>query len=729
MKFQKREYKLINKDTGQSVTLSDDPQSAIGGLYPAPKNWDNAQKTLKRSDKTFGVYTELSNNLEFTKKGAEFLKNAYEAKDIEADVIMEEYGFHPQTEAPYLHSSGVFDFSEYSEKDKTVKIPFKSGGLNSLIQAYYNEKFQLERTEALNGNTLEPLNTVQVALTSRNIFLVSELQTDPNRNIPAAFGSALSMAVVPNLNVISNSDQENITATFDDNELYWEGSSETDVSVSQCFYFNSNVAKTIKIRLKFRIRSSKGGMATTNYGGRIYRYNYDGSTLNYVNNITFLNTGFQSNVPWVEFDQILEIDLEEGDTLRLGFIASYGSGTATSAWPQFYIDYIEMNITEDSEREDTQCKAILIHEAYERLIQIITGESGNFYSEFYGRTDLGYQQTGNYALTGLAPGLWIRQFDDEKIELSLKDLLECSNSIHNTSYTIEKFGDIEKLVVEDMKYFFQNEVVIKLPYQVTNLERNSAKEFCDSTMEFGYKNPNADTNNSLYEEAMGLDEYNTKSGYTTPLTRVDTKFSKISEFRADGYGKEFARRKPKENYPEEDTQYDKNIFILDLKEGNGTAYEERLWQDDFEEEPENVYSPETATGLRLTPFRNNERHQWFYNSGLYKQSGKKVRFSNSVGNSELITKKVGEDPKSENGDIEINDIERPRFVNKWLTFEHPVDYDILQQIYGKTNVAGRMVPNYFFKVEYINDEGKKEYGYMFEGTLDKKGKFKLLKAY
>ncbi|MCB0474935.1 MAG: hypothetical protein KDC69_04625, partial [Flavobacteriaceae bacterium] len=80
MKFQKREYKLINKDTGQSVTLSDDPQSAIGGLYPAPKNWDNAQKTLKRSDKTFGVYTELSNNLEFTKKGAEFLKNAYEAK-------------------------------------------------------------------------------------------------------------------------------------------------------------------------------------------------------------------------------------------------------------------------------------------------------------------------------------------------------------------------------------------------------------------------------------------------------------------------------------------------------------------------------------------------------------------------------------------------------------------------------------------------------------------------
>lgn len=732
MRFQKVKYKLINKDNGNFVWLSDYPQNAEQSLYPAPRNWDNAKKTLKRSDKNFSIYTELSNNLEFTKKGAEFLKQGYEAKDIQANFVMEEYIFHPQTEEPILNSTGVFDFSFIKEKDKNIQIPFKSGGLNSIIEAYLSEKFQMEREKSITGVVLDPLETVTVALTSRNIFLVSELNTEPNRTIvtPGIGGiGSISGAFVPNLDVISNSDQENITATFDDNEQYWDGGSETTVSASQCFYFNSNVVKTLNINFDYRIRCSKAGMATTQYTVRLYRYNFDGSTLSYVDSTDVQLVSYQNSGLWVEFNDTIEIDLEQGDCLRIGFLTTAGSGTITSSYINFYIDHIKLLITENSDREDSNTKALLIYEAYDRLMQILTGEKGKFYSEFYGRTDIGYLQTGTYALTGLAPGLWIRQFDDEKIELSLKDMFSNSDAIHNSSYAIETIDGVEKLVVEGMEYFFQNDVVIIFPNQVTNVERNAAREFCHSTMEFGYKNPNADTNNSLYEEAMGLNEFNTKSSYTTPLTRVDTKFSKVSEFRADSYGKEFARRKPRINYPEEDTRYDKNIFVLDLKEGNGEAYEERVWQDDYEEAPQNVYSPETATGLRLTPFRNNERHQWFYNSGLFKQVGDSVRFSNSIGNSELITKKAGEDAKAENSDIEINDLRLPRFVNKWITFNHPVDYSLLQQIYGKTDVNGRKIPNYYFKVKFKNENNQWETGYLFEAELDKKGKFKILKAY
>ena len=44
-------------------------------------------------------------------------------------------------------------------------------------------------------------------------------------------------------------------------------------------------------------------------------------------------------------------------------------------------------------------------------------------------------------------------------------------------------------------------------------------------------------------------------------------------------------------------------FILDLKDGLGDAYLERIWSDDYEVLPTGVFSPETATNLRLTPFK------------------------------------------------------------------------------------------------------------------------------
>ena len=153
------------------------------------------------------------------------------------------------------------------------------------------------------------------------------------------------------------------------------------------------------------------------------------------------------------------------------------------------------------------------------------------------------------------------KFIYEKIEVSLKDFLETSNSIHNTGYGIETINGQEQIVVEDLKYFFQNEVGIVLTEQVSNVKRKAASDMYYANMSYGYDKPK---NDRMYEEAMGLDEYNTNTSYTNPITRVDKKYDKVSKYRADPYGKEFARRKPKLNFPEQDTRYDKDIFILDL---------------------------------------------------------------------------------------------------------------------------------------------------------------------
>ena len=87
---------------------------------------------------------------------------------------------------------------------------------------------------------------------------------------------------------------------------------------------------------------------------------------------------------------------------------------------------LKVTVTEDSQTPETSTKAVLFHDVMERLCEIITGEKGRFYSETFGRTDLGYAQDGKYALNGITLGFWIRQFLDKAIETSVKEAVDSS---------------------------------------------------------------------------------------------------------------------------------------------------------------------------------------------------------------------------------------------------------------------------------------------------------------
>ena len=147
MNFRRVEYELINRDNGTSIVLND--ISPGGTYYDPPKGWDESEATLKRSMENYGVVTLISQELEFVTQGANFLKSAYLIRDIEANVEMLEYKFNPYTDVRYLNTTQTFDFSEYNETRTSVTIPFKTGGLNAIIQSKRKEKYELERTESL----------------------------------------------------------------------------------------------------------------------------------------------------------------------------------------------------------------------------------------------------------------------------------------------------------------------------------------------------------------------------------------------------------------------------------------------------------------------------------------------------------------------------------------------------------------------------------------------------
>ena len=720
MSFEQVKYKLVNNDTGQKLGY-DSNGKFVGAEYD-PKNWEDSEPTLKRS-KTFGMFKTFSKNLEFTKDMAAFLRSAYSFKDIQADVDMEEWRKHPNTEAWYLRDIQKFDFSDWFSNGIIVKLPFKTGGLASKVDAYIKEKFELERLESVNGKVINELTKKDVGLTSRDLLLISKLESADNTS--STF-SQTDPGRLPSLNVISQNDEANVFSVFTTDDTFTFSSVYNNPT--HFFYSKSDVAKTVTIKIPYNIHIDLAGATSYKFKMFVFRYSFDGANYNFeqlydlVNPLDeFTETSDYSG----EVEVVVDLDL---DDCLLYVIEATSNTAGTTSFLQTYhykntTNNLNITIVENSQREDSNTKAVLFHDAGDKFLQIITGEQGRYLSDFYGRTELGYSETGEFALTAVALGLWIRQFLDKKIEWSLAAFLKTSHVIHHTGHAFEIINNVETLVHEDMKYFFQEGTVIILG-EVSDWEENAAKEFCNATAEFGYKKPSSE---NPYEEAMGLDEYNTKSGFTLPITRVDTKYSKVSDDRADKYAQELARRKSQLDFPEEDTPYDKDKHLLDLKLGLGNALVERTWEDDFEVVPTGIYSPETATNLRLTPSQIETRHQWFYGNCLLKHQTEKVMYSNTEGNNKLITKKENEPERSEKDNLLISTLMNPIFEPKWHTFKYPVDYFVNEQIYGKTEVNGRMVPNYYFKVRY-KLRGKDMLGYLFEVKQKGEGEWKLLKA-
>ncbi|MBV1889237.1 MAG: hypothetical protein KUG67_03225, partial [Proteobacteria bacterium] len=396
------------------------------------------------------------------------------------------------------------------------------------------------------------------------------------------------------------------------------------------------------------------------------------------------------------------------------------------------LDY-DFILNEDSVYPSSWSKVVLSHDIVNKIVSVITGKEGVFRSTALGTQALGYAEDGIAAFTGFAHGFWIRGFQQEPIEddnkykgltTSLKEINEFLSVTWGLALGIERIGFKESVVIEKLSHFFNANVTIKLPFQIQNVKRKVAKEYYYSGVEVGY------SKGGEYEEAVGLDEYNASSTFTTVITRIIKIYKKISKIRADMYGAEFARRKPEVDYKTEDTSYDKDVFAFDMKpKGPPNEYEMRKWQDDFSQEPTGVYNPDTATNLRFTPFNVLfYKHGWEIAASFITYASDFLRYASSTANSALKTKFIGGDEYAENGDVENSKFEKARFEPEWIEFEHVVDHELLKTVEGSTVILGKEVLNFYGLVQFTNEVGDQEYGYLFNLKPNKKGKWKLLKA-
>ena len=726
-------------------------------IIEEPIGWNSDDKELARHKDYHGIFPKFSNNLKFIGEAKDYLQTAYDIYGINAQVRLVKDEKHPKTDEWTRVYYGYLDMSTRQVENNAIALKFNSGGLEAELKSRESEDVEITRTTTLDGDQLSDLPINQVELDGRRIFLKSLWETDDSNKkasltVYSDDGNTRSKSTGFPLKLINRSHEEAhsvipqsmgsddngstgmmMLATFDRARTirligtdisFLPIITESDWSwayfkISLVTYENGINYDVKERRTLFwaDTNTSHSGVTTSLYN--FQRRNPIGS--GYVN----VGTKFDFN-----FDETLNVQAGESVALEILIKADLRNYTASRA--RYYVRVEEMKGTviaeEDSFFEKSISNCVLPHEVAERLVEIYTNKKV-LKSDALGRTDIGYPVDGKASLCGLSHGFWIRGFDNSDevfrpLTTSLKEFMESFSATHNLGMGIENDGFKEFVRIEELGYFYNRNTTIKLPNQVKNVKRSEAVDYYYSALELGYEK------GGDYEEAFGLVEYNGTSKFATAIKVLRNVYNKLSKYRADSYGAEFARRKPKLTHGTEDTRYDSDVFQFDLKrDALSNVFKLRKWQDDFEQAPTGTFSPETAYNLRLSPFNCLLRHGWVIASGLTKYLSDYVRYTSSSANSSLSTKLIGGNEYSENGDIINAELSRPRYVPEFIEFEHEVTFDINQQLNGHKMILGKKIPNIYGCVEFTNENGEQEKGFLINLKPNGKGAWKVLKAY
>lgn len=726
-------YELSCKQLADSITLKTDP---IG--------WNSDDKEFARNKDYNGIFAKFSNSLKFVDDAANFIQLAYELYDIIAEIKLTKYERHPKTDKWVRSYWGYLDLSTYQWEDEKLAIKFNSGGLEEDLKSRESDMVEIDRTTTINGMSIDPIQENEVLFKGRRIFLKStwkaKLTDSVYLGVFSNDGNTRSQTGGFTMSIDSSSHEQ--AQSILENST----SSENYGAVGELFLANFDRNREILIKssglsFKFEITESDWQWAfakvcLTTYTGSDYVLK-NRIDLWSKNEYTLWSAHGKVNTI-APFEHLISV--AEGDSIALEFYIKADLKNFTLNRARYYVNFTELNGTlfaeEDSYFEPSKANFYLAHDLLNQLTTICANTKNAFYSDYFGRTDLGYPTNGPGAFIGATHGFAIRGFNKLPIpnpELNIENLykpfttsyqdaISSIISLLNVGLGIEEINGKECIRVEDLSFFFNNNVTIRLPNQVKKVKRSCAVDYYYPSIEVGYESGYEN------EEAQGLDEPNGKSNFTTIINKGKNTYSQLCKYIGGMYSPEFIRRKPYSKHPTEDTKYDTDIFLLDLKPGLNTVFEERVWQDDFASAPTGIFSPDTAKNLRFSPLNILLRHSWIIASGLTKYATEYIRYGSSTANSQLKTKLIGGNEYAENGNILNAELKKARFVPEWIKFEHECTFDIMQMVQGTTIIQGKKIQNFYGTVEFINEKNQIEKGFLFNLKPNGNGSWKLLKS-
>jgi len=135
-----------------------------------PIGWKTDEMEFSRHEDYHGMLINFSNSLKYVGSGAKFITMIYETYDINAQILMRRRERHPHTNAWTTTYIGHLDLSTYENDQGVISCKFNSGGLIELLKSRESEKIEIERTDTLDGEPLEALQTQNVLIKERRII-------------------------------------------------------------------------------------------------------------------------------------------------------------------------------------------------------------------------------------------------------------------------------------------------------------------------------------------------------------------------------------------------------------------------------------------------------------------------------------------------------------------------------------------------------------------------------
>jgi len=700
-----------------------------------PIGWETDDKEFTRNEDYHGIFLNLSNNLTFIGNAFEYIRLVKNTEGILADLRLVKEERHPHTDNWEQTYAGYLDMTTYQEEDNQIKLKFNAGGLESVIKARESEQIEIDRNYSINGIKLTPFLPVKLKLPGRNIFLesvweVAAMTYDEEIYVNSQDGNTRNTGTTIPLELLKKSHEQA-------NSTYLASASNENIGVNTMMLLN-NIDRPRRFKLKindikFSCSTTKNQTNWAEVSINIVKFN-NGTNYNVIErrNLWIAKSdspsppifgGNYGGIQTINNEMILDLNQNESLGIEILLKADLKNGRGDQRYANFYFRFLEgkLTIQEDSYFQSSIINAIKPFDLINRLIGINTNQPNIVKSDLF--------KKGKWKDLLISHGFWVRGFSREKDNLlkeeerkfkplttSIKDFLNSFDTIANIGIGIEKLGYKEKVVIEELSYFYNQNVTIKLKNPVKNLKRSFDSNKFYKSIEIGFEK------GGEYEEAMGLDEFNVKNTYTTVVDSVTNIYNKSSKYRADSYGSEFARRKSFDIYPTEDTSYDQDPFFFDSKSIGKNEYTVRLWTDDFATKPKGIYSPDTAFNLRLSPFNSLLRHGWNISAGLTLYPNDKIKYASSTGNSTLIT------DYAENGEIFNTNLQRARFLTEIIEFEHEVDFELQKALIESTIINGKEIPNVYGLVEFIH-KGVTERGFLRSVKPNGEGKWQLIKSY
>lgn len=314
-----------------------------------------------------------------------------------------------------------------------------------------------------------------------------------------------------------------------------------------------------------------------------------------------------------------------------------------------------VNIYADMLCPETPAVVSLVHETASRITEAITDVCLKVKSDYYGRIDSEPYTAvadGCGSLRVLSSGLRIRNAENPKHFMSLKDLFDGLNGIDNIGMGVE--GDW--LRIEPMEYFYQDSLILSMPF-IPKATFSLDPEKAYSIIRIGYKKWET-------EGLRGLDEFNSNKEFRTSLVNINNTLDITSPFIAAGYVIEQTRQQSFAESGGADTKYDNDTFIICVER---TGYTFQVEQGNIDNGT-GFFSPSTAYNWRIRPWYNLMR--WWKSiaqsyTNLINTTSKLI-FSAGTGNLEASGElpagdpcKLENGPKAENKDLLPSDFEDP----------------------------------------------------------------------